>query len=272
MKETLRRFITVSVMILAGATTVFAHDLYLLPSAFFVAPGTTVSIRLFNGTFEKSEGSVAVNRVQDLSVVAPAGRTAAPRSGWREKGDTTVFPVRVGETGNYVIGVSTLPRMIRLEAKDFNEYLRTEGSPQILAERRKTGEDKLPARERYAKHVKAILQVGNSQSSNYDAVLGYPVELVPLDNPYALVRGKGLRVRALIDGKPQAGQLLYYAGRRANGTPMPERTVRTDSAGIANLRLPLGGKWYLKFIHMVKVARDTVDYESKWATITFGTK
>ena len=272
MRRTLRRFTVVLVMVMAAATTVFAHDLFLLPSAFFVAPRSTVNIKLLNGTFEKSEGPVAVDRVRDLSVVSPTGRTAASKSGWRDVGDTTVFPVRVGEGGNYVIGVSTLPRTIRLEAKDFNEYLRTEGSPQILAQRRKTGEDGLAARERYSKHVKAILQVGSSQSSNYDAVLGYPVELVPLDNPYALARGKGLRVQALIDGKPQADQLLYYAGRHANGTAMPERSVRTDSAGIARVRLPLGGKWYVKFIHMVKVARDTVDYESKWATITFGTK
>lgn len=272
MKEAFRRFITVSVMILAAATTLFAHDLFLLPSAFFVAPESTVIIKLLNGTFEKSEGSVAASRVRDLSVVTPGRRIAAPRGGWRETGDTSLFPVRVGESGNYVIGVSILPRIIRLEAKDFNTYLATEGSPQILSQRRKTGEDTLPARERYSKHVKAILQVGSTQSPNYATVLGYPVELVPLDNPYALVRGKGLRVRALIDGKPQPDQLLYYAGRHANGTAMRERSVRTDSAGIASVRLPLGGKWYVKFIHMVKVARDTVDYESKWATITFGTK
>jgi hypothetical protein len=27
--------------------------------------------------------------------------------------------------------------------------------------------------------------------------------------------------------------------------------------------------WYIKFINMVKVQRDTVDYESKWASLTF---
>ena len=272
MNRTIRRSVTVFVLSLAAATTLFAHDLFLLPSAFFVAPESTVSIKLLNGTFEKSEGSVAASRVRDLSVVTPGGRKAAPRSGWRETGDTTVFPVRVGDSGNYVIGVSTFPRIIRLEAMDFNTYLATEGSPQILSERRKAREDTLPARERYSKHVKAILQVGSSQSPNYAAVLGYPVELVPLDNPYALVRGKGLRVRALIDGKPESSQLLYYGGRHANGTAMRERSVRTDSAGIASVRVPAGGKWYVKFIHMVKVSRDTVDYESKWATITFGTK
>jgi hypothetical protein len=29
------------------------------------------------------------------------------------------------------------------------------------------------------------------------------------------------------------------------------------------------GSWYVKFIHMVAVNGDTVNYESKWATLTF---
>jgi hypothetical protein len=30
------------------------------------------------------------------------------------------------------------------------------------------------------------------------------------------------------------------------------------------------GQWYVKFIHMTKVVGDTaLDYESKWASITF---
>jgi hypothetical protein len=27
--------------------------------------------------------------------------------------------------------------------------------------------------------------------------------------------------------------------------------------------------WYVKFIHMARVREDSVDYESKWATMTF---
>jgi hypothetical protein len=29
------------------------------------------------------------------------------------------------------------------------------------------------------------------------------------------------------------------------------------------------GYWYIKFIHMVPVTGDSVNYESKWATLTF---
>lgn len=120
--------------------------------------------------------------------------------------------------------------------------------------------------------MKALLQVGVTRSSSYGTVLGYAAELVPLNNPYALRQGNALRVRALVAGQPKADQLLFFGGRKADGTTVRERSVRTDHAGAASVRLPSSGQWYIKFIHMVKVERDTVDYESKWATLTFGTR
>jgi uncharacterized GH25 family protein len=272
MRKTLRRCVAVSVLSLTAATTLFAHDLFLLPEAFFVAPEGSINVRLLNGTFEKSVGAVTAARIRDLSVVTPDGRTAPARDDWRASGDTAVFPVRVGRSGNYVIGLSTFDRTIRLEAKDFNEYLATEVSPAILLQRRRTGEDTLPARERYSKHVKALLQVGNTRTPSYGTVLGYPAELVPLHNPYALGRGEAFRVRALVEGKPEANQLVFFGGQKADGTQVRERSVRTDRSGVASVRIPPSGRWYIKFIHMVKVTRDTVDYESKWATLTFGTR
>ncbi len=272
MKKGLPRWIAISALSLTAATTLFAHDLFLLPQEFFIAPESLVIVRVLNGTFDKSEAAVTAARIRDLSVVTPSGRTTQSRDDWRASGDTAVFPVRVGRSGNYMVGLSTFDRTIHLAAKDFNEYLATEGSPAILLQRRKTGEDTLPARERYSKHVKALLQVGDTRSSTYGTVLGYPAELVPVRNPYALRRGEALRVRALLEGKPEADQLLFYGGRKSDGTPVRERSVRTDRTGVASVRISGSGQWYIKFIHMVKVSRDTVDYESKWATLTFGTR
>lgn len=269
MKRTISPLVAVPALILVASTALFAHDLFLVPERFFVAPESSVDVRMLNGTFDKSEAAVTAARIADLSVVTPSGRTAPPKDHWRVTGDTAVFPVKVGRSGTYVIGLSTLERTIRLEAKDFNEYLATEGSPAILSQRKRTGEDTLPGRERYSKHVKALVQVGATRSSSYAAVLGYPAELVPINNPYALGRGATLRVRALLAGKPEADQLLFYGGRRIDGVPVRERSVRTDRAGEASVRIPSSGQWYIKFIHMVRVPRDTVDYESKWATLTF---
>ena len=224
MKRTISQLVATAALILAASTALFAHDLFLLPERFFVLPESSVDVRMLNGTFDKSEAAVTAARVADLSVVTPTGRTTPSRDDWRATGDTAVFSVRVGRTGTYVIGLSTLDRTIRLEAKDFNEYLATEGSPAILSQRKRSGEDTLPARERYSKHVKALVQVGATRSSSYATVLGYPAELVPINNPYALGRAAPIRVRALVDGKPEADQLLYYGGKRADGTPVRERS------------------------------------------------
>jgi hypothetical protein len=29
------------------------------------------------------------------------------------------------------------------------------------------------------------------------------------------------------------------------------------------------GRWYVKFVHMVRATEPGLDYESKWATLTF---
>jgi uncharacterized GH25 family protein len=101
-------------------------------------------------------------------------------------------------------------------------------------------------------------------------LLGYPAELIPLDNPYSVKAGGSIRVRSMVDGKPAANQLIVSGGRTPSGGRFPERRVRSDASGVARISLPRKGQWYVKFIHMVPfVGTAKIDYESKWATLTF---
>ena len=187
-------------------------------------------------------------------------------------GTTAEFTVRVDSAGTYLIGVSTLPRTIHLDSEQFNQYLSEDGIPDVLSARKRLGEDTLAASERYSKHVKAIVQAGSAPTAGFEAVLGYPAEIIPRSNPYALRVGSGLRVRAEVDGKPVGNQLLLYGGRNARNGTIAERSVRTNRDGTAQIPIGARGNWYVKFIHMTKVAHDSVDYESKWATFTFGVR
>ena len=123
--------------------------------------------------------------------------------------------------------------------------------------------------------MKALLQAGDTRSGGFDTVLGYPAELVPLNNPY-LRSGGWLRVRALVEGKAAANQLVVSGGRLPRGGRLAERRVRTDADGVARIRISDHGQWYVKFIHMEKYRGDRApsapDYESKWATLTFEIK
>lgn len=274
--------LTVFLLLVAG--TLEAHDLFLRLDSFFVRPESRIVIRVLNGTFSKSENAVARDRLRDISIVGPAEWSHLDTTAWDATSDTTTgrLNVRIGPSGTYVVGASTLPREITLEAKDFNAYLADDGIPDVLAARRRDGELGRKATERYSKHVKALLQAGDTKSAGFDTVLGYPAELVPLNNPYLRRAGGWLRARALVDGKPVANQLVVAGGRPPRGGRLAERRVRTDADGVARIRINDRGQWYVKFINMVPFRGDrsshppgtpagspAPDYESKWATLTF---
>ena len=233
-------------------------------------PNTAVTVRVLNGTFTSSVSAVTADRVRDVSVVRPGGVTRLDTTTWRAQGDTTLLSVTTGGAGTYLVGASVQPRVLRLAAKDFNKYLGADGVPDVLAARRRDGELDAPSRERYSKHVTALLQVGDERTAGYQTQLGYPAELVAVDNPYALRPGATLHVRALVDGKPVANQYVVAGGRTPGGARIATQSVRTDPTGVARIRLGARGQWYVKFIHMVRLQGDAeADYESKWATLTF---
>ena len=263
-----KQFVLTGMLLMISATLVLAHDLFLKLDNYFVPPNTAVRIAVLSGTFTASEGPVAPDRLLDLSVVGPAERRPIPRTSWRPSGDSTWLTVQTGAPGTYVIGASLSPRQIALSAEDFNSYLKEDGIPDVLNARTLHGELGVAVREQYQKHVKALLQVGETRTDAFATVLGYPAEIVPLTNPYALKIGDTLAVRTLLDGNPVTRQLVIAGGER-DGKAIAETWDRSDSSGVARFALSGAGKWYIKFIHMVPVSGDSVNYESKWATLTF---
>ena len=256
-------------LVLASVTVAAAHDMFVKPTRYFVPENAEVRVRLLNGTFTKSENSIARNRLADASVLSPRGRAKLDTADWSVRGDTSTFHIHSRDAGTYVIGVSTKPNAIDLSADDFNLYLKDDGIPDALEARRKSGELKKPARERYHKHVKAMLQVGEARSDLYKTAFGYPAELIPIENPYSLKAGATLRVQTLVDGKPAANQFVQFGGLTADDKGIEQKDVRSDAQGVASIPLRVAGTWYVKFINMTKLKGDSADYESKWATLTF---
>ncbi len=272
MRSFLRRLaVTLALLLVAGP--LFAHDMFLRLEQFFVAPNTTVNVRLFNGTFILSENSITPDRLADVAVVSPAGRARLDVAVWNASGDTSVFPMRTGAPGTYVVGVSTKPRVLEMSGTEFNAYLRSDGIPDELAARRAQRRLDERAKERYQKHVKALVQVGTATTDAFSTVLGYPAELVPTQNPYAMKVGATLDVRVLVDGKPVANQFVQYGGLSASNGRVAQRNVRSDAAGLVHIPLDRTGTYYIKFISMTRIANDPeANHSSKWGSLTFGVK
>ncbi|MDQ3713717.1 MAG: DUF4198 domain-containing protein [Acidobacteriota bacterium] len=267
-----RKTITAFLLCALLALPVAAHDLFLKPDSFFTKINQKISISGMNGSFQTSEGAVSFARLTDVSGVAPSGSRTNHKETDFTKNETTAFMnLEPKEAGNYVVGLSTMWRENSLKAAEFNEYLTLEGIPDILENRKRDKELETDGRYRYSKYVKTILQVGNKQTDNYKTVLGYAVEMIPQANPYKLKKGNSIEILCLKDGKPLVSQTVL-TGYESGGKLAAEKAIRSDAQGIIKIKLDAAGKWYAKFINMVKIDDPKLNYESKWATLTFEIK
>ena len=284
MRTPRRVLIALALLAVAVVATARAHTMFLKLESFFLEPNSTARVALINGDFDNSENVISRDRMLDVSVVGPAGVVHPPTSAWKDTAmfhwnadsvDTAILTFETGAPGSYVLGVSTAPRTFLLSATDFNEYLVHDGVLDILEKREREGTLVDEANETYSKHVKAIVQVGDARSDEWQHELGYPVEFMPLQNPYELSVGDVLEVRFLRAGNPVPNQIVY-ANHEHNhehddaGGHVDAVTTRTDGYGIAKIEISSGGRWYVRGIHMVETTSDPdVDYESNWATLTF---
>ena len=275
---------TLAVLTAVIVTAVSAHTMFLKLDSFFLEPNATAMVALINGDFGESENIITRDRMLDVSVVGPGGVVHPPESAWTDSAvfhwspdsvDTSLLTFETGEPGTYLIGVSTAARVITLSAEDFNEYLVHDGITDAIEQRKAAGKTNDEATERYSKHVKALVQVGDARSGQWAHQLGYPVEFMPLSNPYELGRGDELQVRFLRAGQPVANQLVYanyedHHSHDAAGGHVESVTTRTNADGVATIPLSRTGRWYVRTIHMVETTDEAdVDYESNWATLTF---
>ncbi|MDX1577460.1 MAG: DUF4198 domain-containing protein [Gemmatimonadota bacterium] len=284
MKIDRRVLITAGALALTVVATARAHDMFLKLESFYLSPNSSAVVSLMNGTFDESMNVITRDRMADVSIVSPSGVARPPASAWRDTAmhhwdadsvDTALLTFETGEPGTYAIGVSTNPTVFTLSAQDFNEYLEHDGVVDALDERKAAGKMDEEATERYSKHVKALVQVGDARSGEFAHELGYPVEFVPLANPYELGVGDELQVRFLSAGEPVANQIVYashegYHGHDEEGEHTVAVTTRTNADGIATIPLDEAGRWFVRTIHMVETTSEPdVDYESNWATLTF---
>lgn len=258
-----------------------SHDMFLKMPAYYLQPNSEATIDLYNGTFTTSENTIDRNRMVDVSLVGNGNRNRVDTSQWTENGGTTVLNFTTGEPGTWVAGVSTFARNIELSAKDFNEYLEHDGVMDMMQWRKDNNALEQDAIEKYSKHVKAIFQVGETMTNDWKTKLGYPIEFVPLSNPYEARKGDQLKVQLWSNGQPLADHLVYVGSEHSHGGDHSHddtdddhqhtdaTQLLTDNQGIVTMDITDEGIWYLRTIHMILSQEEGLTHESNWATLTF---
>ncbi len=248
-----------------------AHEMFLRAEEYHVDAASNLVLKLLNGTFDESLNAIARERMQDVSLVNDGQTTHPPVSAWHDTDNTSFLDIETTSPGTYVVGVSLRQNMITLSADDFTTYLRHDGILDTLEAFEASGSTS-DVTERYAKHVRVIFQVGDETSQDFSHALGYPVEILLLDNPYDLAPGDSLNFQVLYEGRAAGNQLVYasyqdFVGEEDHSAHAV--SLRTDENGRASFVPEAKGVWYISLIHMLKIDEPDADYQSNWATVTF---
>ncbi|MFT5138913.1 MAG: putative GH25 family protein [Rhodothermales bacterium] len=268
--------VVIALAVTIASTPVLAHEMFVRANEYVVAANTDQIVRLINGTFEQSENSISRDRMADVSILANGVMTHPSPADWTDDENSSYLKYRAGEAGTYVIGVSTKPNIISMTPEEFVAYLQHDNVLDTLATFEK--ENQLTqVRERYSKHVRTIVQVGDTKTSDYAGELGYPVEILLDQSPSELRFGDDVSFRVLFKGEPVSDQRVRasYEGfhdHDAEGNHLNSYDLVTDSEGRATFLLSNKALWYITLIHMQKIDGPEADYESNWATITFKVK
>jgi len=257
-----------AMLLVVVAASLSAHDMFIKLDSYFLNPGDTLRVPILNGTFTTTGNAIERDRVLDLALLGPGGLMHPAPLDWHAAHDTTVFGLALDKEGTYAAGVATKPRVLEMKGAAFNAYLKEEGLTGILERRKKLRQLDRPAKERYAKSVKAVFQVGDARTPTVSLPLGFPAEIIPIDNPYVGRRDATLRVQCVLGLQPLAGATVFAGSQRGREAPV-QRSFTSDAQGIVRIPITRPGHWYVKFVHMTPVTGQGVDYVSEWATLTF---
>lgn len=248
------------------ASTGRGHDLWLIPPD-AATVGKPVLIRAHSGMdFPKSTHAPDVAAFTRRSVLGPDGNSIELAPAGKEA-NSGLLQFNPGTEGIHVICVETAPKLITLEADAFNEYLVSDGLAHIYRMRTKEKILNQPGRERYSKSPKMLMRLGDSNKGDPCQVAGLPLEIVPMQDPFATETGSALRVRVLFRGKPLSDANLGW--QHPGDSDTPRGAVRTDERGEALVPIARSGLMTIRFTHMTRPKTADYEWESFWTSLTF---
>lgn len=263
----IRSWITAMALSL-GAAPLAAHEFWIEPHAFQIAPGGELVADIRVG--DKLEGATYSYNPRGFSrfeLVAGGQTREVPG----RAGDKPAIDLQpdLGDTLATLVHVTREQRMAYRDWDHFVGFCEHKDCRWALDRHKARGLDPDSVRERYTRYAKSLVAIG--EGAGADAVTGLEVEIVALANPYTDDLSAGLPVRVLYQGQPRADAQVELFARDAEG----EVTItlhRTDAEGRVTLPVRPGHFYLVDSVVMREVdtsAGGEVAWESLWASLTF---
>ncbi len=246
----------------------FSHEFWLQPLKFLLKINEHTSVDVFVGenyTGEKVDASKFT--ISKLTHYSKEGE-ADLKSQISTK-DSVKIPVTFSSEGNHLLAFNNTNKFIQLDAKKFNEYLRSEGLDNIVKLRKEKGLENKKGREFYQRCVKTLFQVGETKDETFSKNTGMRLEIIPTMNPYLIKSGDFLTFKVLFDNEVFSNALVLAWQVNHGKTSM--KKLRSNAKGEVSFPITKAGRWMISTVRMIPhTAPAEADYQSFWGSYTFG--
>lgn len=257
-----KRFCFSSLSFAILALSAHAHDFWIEPQTFHPQVGAKVPLNLHVGMDFK--GDKALFNAEQFNRYVYAG-PGGERPVTGQLGDDPAGSITIDKPGLYAVIYDS--KKFDVSFDDFNkfqDYLKDEGLEKhmTLAKARAGNGGKIT--EIYSRCAKTLIAAPQGEAAPAGHDFHCALELIAESNPY---KDSDVKLRLLFKGAPVA-DVLVAAFNKAD--PTNKIRLRTDKEGRVAFKLPKGGVWLVKAVHMQAMARFVRgDWESFWASLTF---
>lgn len=247
------------------ADSATAHEFWIEAESYQVGSSDEVVADLKNGqNFEGTTQSYFPRNFSRFDIVQ--NERVMPVEG--RLGDRPALNVPAAADGLVSVVYEATPSFVTYkEWEKFTKFADHKDFADIKARHKANGFPDVPFKERYTRHAKALIAVGDGQGT--DSALGLKTEFVALTNPYDPGFDGTMRVQVLLDGTPRPDVQVEVFDRPTEGEV--EVTLhRTDAAGIAAVPVTPGHTYLFDAVVLEPIKGDEIAvWDTFWAALTF---
>jgi uncharacterized GH25 family protein len=266
--RTLANALLLSALTLASASA-SAHDYWLYPETFTPEAGKDLRFLMLVGDDLFIE---QVRPHEPAKTLRLQQHTADGSKAIEGTGDKFgALTATADQAGSMMLSLERAPAEVDLDRETFAHYLEEEGLESLAAKHRV---DRDIQREQFDRSLKVLLAVdGASEGDLHNKVVGQKLEIVLLDNPFAVQPGGSLRAKLLLDGAPLPGHRIEALQRTGQKGELTEHSTVTDASGVATFPMDKSGLWIVRSVYLepciTSAACDDVHWLSHWSAFTF---
>jgi len=246
-----------------------AHELWIEPTAYEVAPQDMAVANLVNGeNFEGNNIAYFPNQFRRF-VVVNGGRFANIQG---RIGDRPAMKLEPLGSGLHVIAYQSNTSLIEYnEWEKFQKFVDHKDLGDAAASHAERGLPDSGFSEAYSRYSKSLISVDGGEGN--DRKLGFTTEIVALDNPYNTADLTEMRLQLYYGANVRADEQIEIFEKAQDGT-VTIFLVRTDEDGVATIPVKAGHSYMADAVVLrepsEQLAADTgAVWETLWANLTW---